>query len=210
MIWCRRRDSNSHSFRHYPLKIACLPISPRRRFLLCPDGMRNLMRLLAFRTALEFTLKCSALPARRPHRKRSGSLGRDLRSARSRRQQVPTPVHRRGRAPRGALPQESALRRPKRRAPARAPIAARSSTLPPPAGRAGCRSRPAARCRRRTRRPGRPWCARGSSRCRWRRTGCPTLPLPKAAPMSAPLPCWIRIRPIMRERREHLHAHHEW
>src|SRR6201996_1404889 len=29
-LWCRRRDSNSHSFRHYPLKIACLPISPRR------------------------------------------------------------------------------------------------------------------------------------------------------------------------------------
>jgi hypothetical protein len=28
--WCRRRDSNSHSFRHYPLKIACLPIPPRR------------------------------------------------------------------------------------------------------------------------------------------------------------------------------------
>jgi hypothetical protein len=34
--WCRRRDSNSHSFRHYPLKIACLPISPRRR-----DGKRH-------------------------------------------------------------------------------------------------------------------------------------------------------------------------
>ena len=30
IFWCRRRDSNSHSFRHYPLKIACLPISPRR------------------------------------------------------------------------------------------------------------------------------------------------------------------------------------
>ncbi len=30
VCWCRRRDSNSHSFRHYPLKIACLPISPRR------------------------------------------------------------------------------------------------------------------------------------------------------------------------------------
>jgi hypothetical protein len=30
--WCRRRDSNSHSFRHYPLKIACLPIPPRRQF----------------------------------------------------------------------------------------------------------------------------------------------------------------------------------
>jgi len=29
-FWCRRRDSNSHSLRHYPLKIACLPISPRR------------------------------------------------------------------------------------------------------------------------------------------------------------------------------------
>ena len=34
-FWCRRRDSNSHSFRHYPLKIACLPISPRRRFCYC-------------------------------------------------------------------------------------------------------------------------------------------------------------------------------
>src|SRR5471030_3016639 len=33
--WCRRRDSNSHSFRHYPLKIACLPISPRRHCLQC-------------------------------------------------------------------------------------------------------------------------------------------------------------------------------
>jgi len=31
--WCRRRDSNSHSFRHYPLKIACLPISPRRHIV---------------------------------------------------------------------------------------------------------------------------------------------------------------------------------
>ena len=29
--WCRRRDLNSHDFRHYPLKIACLPIPPRRR-----------------------------------------------------------------------------------------------------------------------------------------------------------------------------------
>ena len=31
VFWCRRRDSNSHSFRHYPLKIACLPIPPRRQ-----------------------------------------------------------------------------------------------------------------------------------------------------------------------------------
>lgn len=29
--WCRRRDLNSHDFRHYPLKIACLPIPPPRR-----------------------------------------------------------------------------------------------------------------------------------------------------------------------------------
>lgn len=36
MCWCRRRDSNSHSFRHYPLKIACLPIPPRRLRLNCP------------------------------------------------------------------------------------------------------------------------------------------------------------------------------
>src|SRR5512138_1544666 len=32
--WCRRGDSNSHGFRHCPLKTACLPISPRRRVLL--------------------------------------------------------------------------------------------------------------------------------------------------------------------------------
>jgi len=29
--WCRRRDSNSHGFRHRPLKTACLPIPPRRQ-----------------------------------------------------------------------------------------------------------------------------------------------------------------------------------
>ena len=56
-IWCRRRDSNSQSFRHYHLKIACLPISPRRRFF-CPDGMRKPPGLVAFQTIREFTLKC--------------------------------------------------------------------------------------------------------------------------------------------------------
>lgn len=30
MQWCRWRDSNSHSFRHRPLKTACLPIPPHR------------------------------------------------------------------------------------------------------------------------------------------------------------------------------------
>src|SRR5690554_1880281 len=29
--WCRRPESNRHTLRHYPLKIACLPISPRRQ-----------------------------------------------------------------------------------------------------------------------------------------------------------------------------------
>lgn len=28
-FWCRRRESNSHDFRHSPLKTACLPIPPR-------------------------------------------------------------------------------------------------------------------------------------------------------------------------------------
>src|SRR5574343_334637 len=40
ITWCRRRDSNSHSFRHYPLKIACLPISPRRLYSKLSEGMR--------------------------------------------------------------------------------------------------------------------------------------------------------------------------
>ena len=30
--------SDSHSFRHYPLKIACLPISPRRRTRILRSG----------------------------------------------------------------------------------------------------------------------------------------------------------------------------
>ena len=32
--WCRRPDSNRHGLRHYPLKIACLPIPPLRLKLL--------------------------------------------------------------------------------------------------------------------------------------------------------------------------------
>lgn len=28
-IWCERRDLNPHAVKHYPLKIACLPIPPR-------------------------------------------------------------------------------------------------------------------------------------------------------------------------------------
>ena len=33
-IWCRWPDSNRHSFRHCPLKTACLPIPPHRLFVL--------------------------------------------------------------------------------------------------------------------------------------------------------------------------------
>ena len=29
-VWYRRPDLNRHDFRHHPLKMACLPISPRR------------------------------------------------------------------------------------------------------------------------------------------------------------------------------------
>src|SRR6185312_5509252 len=66
-FWCRRRDSNSHSFRHYPLKIACLPISPRRRLICCPGsheapcGFRSPGSLLVYS---EITLHSGA--GRRP------------------------------------------------------------------------------------------------------------------------------------------------
>ena len=54
--WCGRRDSNSHTFRHYPLKIACLPISPRPRLFV--SGLHEeTERFLAFQTTSEFTLK---------------------------------------------------------------------------------------------------------------------------------------------------------
>ncbi len=39
-IWCRRRDSNSHSFRHRPLKTACLPIPPRRQLNLNSESKK--------------------------------------------------------------------------------------------------------------------------------------------------------------------------
>ncbi len=31
--WCRRRDSNPHGLLHTPLKRACLPVPPLRRFM---------------------------------------------------------------------------------------------------------------------------------------------------------------------------------
>ena len=39
--WCPRPDSNRHDFRHYPLKIACLPIPPLGQYVfsLQPEGL---------------------------------------------------------------------------------------------------------------------------------------------------------------------------
>ena len=34
LSWCPRPDLNRHGFRHYPLKIACLPIPPLGHFKL--------------------------------------------------------------------------------------------------------------------------------------------------------------------------------
>ena len=39
--WCLGRDSNSHGLRHYPLKIACLPISPPRHCIRTPKKSRH-------------------------------------------------------------------------------------------------------------------------------------------------------------------------
>src|SRR6185503_13587535 len=60
--WCRRRDSNSHSFRHYPLKIACLPISPRRLELRVRQAHEECALLVRspIRTTPECTLKQTA------------------------------------------------------------------------------------------------------------------------------------------------------
>ena len=58
MCWCRRRDSNSHSFRHYPLKIACLPIPPRRLRLNCPATPETFIaKILIPRQSLDSSLK---------------------------------------------------------------------------------------------------------------------------------------------------------
>src|SRR6476620_11705216 len=53
LLWCRRRDSNSHSFRHYPLKIACLPISPRRQALYFNCFGLFIQCTVSFRTSIK-------------------------------------------------------------------------------------------------------------------------------------------------------------
>lgn len=96
VCWCRRRDSNSHSFRHYPLKIACLPISPRRLMSASgwheePEGLfgfpdnpefysgktRLSMNRLLFRQLFCRDLRCARGRCRGRHGgRRSGRRGR--------------------------------------------------------------------------------------------------------------------------------------
>src|SRR5581483_5244531 len=52
-LWCRRRDSNSHGFRHRPLKTACLPISPRRHCIEAEACLSNI-RFYYFGTSFAF------------------------------------------------------------------------------------------------------------------------------------------------------------
>ena len=54
--WCRRRDSNSHGFRHRPLKTACLPIPPRRQTNPPCAGVRSRQRRTLIATASRISL----------------------------------------------------------------------------------------------------------------------------------------------------------
>ena len=45
--WCRGRDSNPHSYCHYPLKIACLPVPPPRRQKVLYAKLRRLASLFS-------------------------------------------------------------------------------------------------------------------------------------------------------------------
>ena len=45
--WCRGRDSNPHSYCHYPLKIACLPVPPPRRQKALYAKLRRLASLFS-------------------------------------------------------------------------------------------------------------------------------------------------------------------
>ena len=62
--WCRRRDSNSHSFRHYPLKIACLPISPRRPICLLLHSAPALQKTARHSASIKASCNCNRNSAR--------------------------------------------------------------------------------------------------------------------------------------------------
>ncbi len=189
-IWCGRRDSNSHTFRHYPLKIACLPISPRPRLLKCLGCMRKSFDFLAFQTDSQFNLKsylsqtgavaysayfvgiCAAPDA--------GIAGGTAMAA------LPvtgTVVAGICAAPEAAF--SGAVIAP---APSRTLVPVRGCALPKYAKSKVHTKKTAART---------PVVRDKKLALPLAPNRLPEPPLPKAAPMSAPLPCCTKIRPIM-------------
>ena len=81
--WCLGRDSNSHGLRHYPLKIACLPISPPRHCIRTPKKSRHRRgRIIdeVLRTSRIFVRTIEKVALTRPglklaHRMRPGESG---------------------------------------------------------------------------------------------------------------------------------------
>ena len=183
--WCRRRDSNSHSFRHYPLKIACLPISPRRR---CTKYRSNGMRTSAS-NSLKFypesegfrqdrTVWRRLLPidvtwqARRP-RPRQAKRAKQARAwrlmlARSQQQLESWPHLSLEHLQREHLPRGDRAR-------------CRSM-----AERDRSRNKPEPTCSKRTAPHTPPWSATESSRCQSHRTSCPKLHCRKRRPCLRP------------------------
>ena len=169
IVWCRRRDSNSHGFRHRPLKTACLPISPRRQFTTSASrlGMpsdaqslhllRNVLRLRVVRRARP---AAAALPRRR-WRGAAGLLDLDACPSRW--------------SPAAAVPWNQVRPRLVRKNTAASTAVLRLRKLAEPDA------------------PNR----------------LPEAPLPKAAPMSAPLPCWSSTRPTDADRHQHMQQQHQ-
>ena len=170
-FWCRRGDSNSHGFRHCPLKTACLPISPRR-----------LCRFLLSRPPVPTTV-CKPTGESHPIAPATSALAR-LRRARW----PPSPVRRRGRR---AAPARNC------RATSELPGA---SSITPCCIMLGLAMRRAeageARgCSRRRPRPGSAVVRDRKFAEPAAPNRLPDEPLPNAAPMSAPLPCCSRMKP---------------
>ena len=84
--WCRGRDSNPHSYCHYPLKIACLPVPPPRRrdalyakprrlaslFLQSIFSLKRCFSPASGRTALRRRLACYLFQRRNVLKKTAG------------------------------------------------------------------------------------------------------------------------------------------
>ena len=173
-IWCRRGDSNSHGFRHRPLKTACLPISPRRR-----DVRSSACRILPDIPPPASRAGCSVLRpllrdlarlrpaagAGAPGAGLAGSVGGTTLSGGSGGTRRPS-----ARLGGGNLSITPAV--PSRR---RRPLRGAGEIREPQAGR------------RRTPSPAPPSCATGNSPTRRRRTGCPTSRCRRPRP--CPRPC---------------------